>query len=503
LKNLFEEILAKKESEQKFLGLLNAVPDAIVMVNYEGNIELVNRQTENVFGYAKKELIGKSVECLMPKRFRAKHVDLRISYAEAPKIREMGTNLEIFGLSKDGREIPIDVSLSPMNIGENRLIIVLLRDVTERKNSEKLLKESEALFRMIYEYAPIMMDSFDKDGRCILWNRECEKIFGWTEEEMFSHENPLELFYPDPEVRKQVIKTVKSKPGTDFIEWHPKTKDGRELTCSWANFKLPDGKIINLGFDITERKNAEKEFSSQQDILARVDRTTRMGQLTGSIAHELNQPLTGILSNAQAAELMLKSGNWDVEEFKNILTDIINDTKRGGEVIHNLRDMYRVQKIEFLPFNLIETINDTIQLLRSELVMNHIVIDIKCTSSIPILNGNKIQIQQVLLNLIINSIEAMENNNRGNRLIQIQTTINDNEVRTTVTDSGTGIDPNKINNIFEPFTTWKPRGTGMGLAISNSIIESHGGIMWSENRLEGGALVGFTLPLIKKEFKNE
>jgi two-component system sensor kinase FixL len=315
----------------------------------------------------------------MPKRFRGKHVDFRIGYAKAPKIRDMGTNLDLFALRKDGSEFPIDVSLSPFNIGEDRLIIAMLRDVTERKKTEK-------------------------------------------------------------------------------------------------------------------------EIERQRNILAKLDRNALMGQLTGAIAHELNQPLTSVLSNAQAAEIMFKSENWDVEEFKEILIDIINDTKRGAEIIRNVREMYREQKVEFLPFNLIETINNTIRLLNSDLVMQNIVIDIKCTASIPILNGNKIQIQQVILNMIINSIEAMKNNNRTNRLIQIQITNNDNEVRTTVADSGTGIKVKESNNIFKPFVTLKPGGTGMGLAVSNSIIVSHGGRMWSENRLEGGALVGFSLPLIKKEF---
>ncbi|MCZ6595411.1 MAG: PAS domain S-box protein [Bacteroidetes bacterium] len=497
---LNEEIVVRKEAEQKFFSVLNSAPDAMVIVNDEGNILLVNRQTEKVFGYAKEELIGKSVEHLMPERFRGKYVDFRIGYAKAPKIREMGTNLELFALRKDGSEFPIDVSLSPINTGEDRLIIAILRDVTEHKKSEKLLKESEALFRTIYEYAPIMMDSFDKDGRCNLWNRECEKVFGWTEEEIFSHKNPLELFYPDPKIRKQVINTVSSKPEGTYTDWNPKTKDGRVLTCSWANFKLPDGKIINLGYDITERKKAEKEIERQREILAKLDRNTLMGQLTGAIAHELNQPLTSILSNAQTAEIMLKSGNWDVEEFKEILIDIIKDTKRGAEIIGNVREMYREQKVEFLPFNLIETINSTVRLLNSELVMQNIMIDIKCTAFTPILYGNMVQIQQVLVNLIINSIDAMQNINRSNRQLQIQTTNNDNEVRTTVTDSGSGIITTEINNIFKPFTTTKSEGIGMGLAVSNSIIESHGGRMWAENGPEGGTLVGFSLPFIKKEF---
>ncbi|MHC4165621.1 MAG: PAS domain S-box protein [Planctomycetota bacterium] len=140
-------------------------------------------------------------------------------------------------------------------------------DFTERKKAEELLKDSEARFRMISEYAPVMIDAFDSNGRCVMWNKECEKVFGWTAEEIFSHVNPLILLYPDPEVQRQVVETVTSKPERTFREWKPKRKDGSEVTCLWANFELPDGLIINLGYDITERKRDEEKIVGLAHIL--------------------------------------------------------------------------------------------------------------------------------------------------------------------------------------------------------------------------------------------
>ena len=635
---LADELLVRKEAEQKFSGLLNAAPDAIVIINVEGKIQIVNRQTENVFGYAKEELIGKAIECLMPERFRGKHVDLRVGYAKAPTVREMGTNLELFGLRKDGSKFPIDVSISPMHKEKNELIIAILRDITKRKESEKLLKESEAFFRMIHKYAPIMIDSFDNDGKCILWNQECEKIFGWTEEEIFSHENPLELFYPDPEIRKQVIKAVISSPEADFIEWRPKTKDGRELTSLWANFKLPDGKIINLGYDITERKKQEvkllkseegyrnlmehsplaieiltpegkiskvnsswkqlwgfdneattqvmesynmitdpqirdlgimplvekafegqsiilppveyngmqtiKDFNlkideankvwiqchlysvkdqnghieyvvntyvdltnlrhveekarKQKEILTHFDRKSRMELLSGSIAHELNQPLTGILSNAQAAQLMLEHDKIDLNEFGAIIADVIADTKRAGRVIHNLRELYTKQDGKLLPVDVNTIVEETINLLHSELVTQQVQITKTCASNIPMVNGNPTQIQQVIVNLIINAIDAMQDIKQDDRQLMITTKYRADEVLVLVEDCGVGINADIIDDIFDLLETWKPDGMGMGLAISNSIIEAHGGRMWAENRPKGGACVGFTLPILNE-----
>jgi len=251
--------------------------------------------------------------------------------------------------------------------------------------------------------------------------------------------------------------------------------------------------VVNTYVDITELKWAEEEARKHQDNLARVDRTATMGELTGSIAHELNQPLTGILSNAQAAELLIKSGIWEPAELEEILAEIVADTKRGGEVIQNLRELYREQKVEFLHVDLNAVVHETTNLLHSEFVIQNVEMTTDCASTLPMAFGNKIQLQQVLVNLIMNAIQAMGANEREIRRVRIVTVYEANEVKTWIEDSGPGIDSDKIDHIFEPLATWKPGGTGMGLAVSNSIIHAHGGRMWAENRPEGGARVGFAL----------
>ena len=251
--------------------------------------------------------------------------------------------------------------------------------------------------------------------------------------------------------------------------------------------------------DITDRKKAEEEARIQREILARMSRATRMGQLAGSIAHELNQPLTGILSNAQAAEMMLESGQWEADEMAEIMTEIIEDTKRSGEVIRNLRELYHEQRSEFVPFALNTVIDKTIQLLHSEAILQDVVLKTECASSLPLVSGIQIQLQQVFVNLVMNGMQAMSGTEKGNRRILIATALDAMEVKAWVEDNGPGIDADKIDRIFEPLVTWKPGGTGMGLAINNTIIEAHGGRMWAENRREGGARVGFSLPVLKGE----
>ena len=255
--------------------------------------------------------------------------------------------------------------------------------------------------------------------------------------------------------------------------------------------------IVNTYVDITNLRKAEEEAKEQRNVLARIDRASSMGQLTGSIAHELNQPLTGILSNAQAAELILNSKNWDLDEIKEILAEIIGDTKRAGEMIRNLRELYREQKVELLPVEINTVVHEAVNLLQSEFVVQKINHNTKYDTGTPMVKGNKIQIQQVVVNLIMNGIQAMNDMDRNKRNLWITISHNAKEVKICVTDSGKGISPEIIDDIFEPLATWKPDGTGLGLAISNSIIQAHGGRMIAENRPEGGACVCFVLPGIK------
>jgi C4-dicarboxylate-specific signal transduction histidine kinase len=257
--------------------------------------------------------------------------------------------------------------------------------------------------------------------------------------------------------------------------------------------------VVAINTDLTELRQAEQEAIEQREALARMDRTTSMGQLTGSISHELNQPLTGILSNAQAAELMIEHGQLEDEEMAEIMAEIVADAKRAGEVIRNLRALYRQQRVEFLPVDINAIVEETAKLLHSEFIIERVELTTELSSYLPWVNGNRIQIQQVLVNLVMNGTQAMSARARQERRIHIVTAHDADEVKVFVEDNGTGIDPDRIDRIFEPLATWKPGHTGMGLAISNSIINAHGGRMWAENRPEGGARVGFALPLPKEE----
>jgi signal transduction histidine kinase len=254
-------------------------------------------------------------------------------------------------------------------------------------------------------------------------------------------------------------------------------------------------RVVAINVDITELKHAERDAREQREALARLDRAARLSQLRGSIAHELNQPLTGILSNAQAAELMLESDRWTRDELAKVMSEIVADAKRAGGVIRSLRELYREHKEDYALLDINTLVAETTRLLHSEMVLQQVELTSECAGALPRVKGNNVQIQQVLFNLIMNGVQAMGSVPRGERLVRVATALRENEVMVWVEDRGPGIDRDKIDRIFEPLATWKPGGTGMGLAISHSIIVAHGGRMWAENVPDGGARVGFAIPV--------
>lgn len=520
-------------SEERARNLMEQSPLPIEILTPEGKITQVNSAWSKLWGLDKKgtfetlkkynmltdpQLEDLGIADLVKKAFSGQRVIL------PPVKYDPGQAADDFGIKGlKNLKIPwFQCHLYPVlnKAGDMKYLVNTYVDITDLKKSEEIISKSEKRYRHLIEHSPLSIAIFTPDGKLSQVNDAWRELWGLNEEETakvianynFLTDKQIEGFGHAPLVEKafngeHVILPLMRYEGNRAIK--DMELEDIEAQLLWIQTHIypvidMNGEIdtvVGINMDFTELKKTEEEVQRQRDVLARIDRASSMGQLTGSIAHELNQPLTGILSNAQAAELIIKSGKWKEEGLLEILSDIVNDAKRGGEVIRNLRDLYRLQEVEFNPFNINEVITDTLKILHSELILHHVTISVKTDSSIPILKGNKIQIQQVLVNLIMNAIQAMSAMDENNRQLHIVTTYDRNVVKTGVKDCGRGIKKDKIARIFEPLATWKPRGTGMGLAISNSIIESHGGKMFAKNSPEGGAIVGFELPLSKMDLK--
>jgi len=386
--------------------------------------------------------------------------------------------------------------------------------INDREQMEAKLRESEQRFRGLMEQAPMPISLFTPDGKLAQVNPAWMQSWGFDESNVaqviaeynFLTDLQIEETGVLPLVQEAFAGHHVVLPLIEYSGIRSAEEIGLEEVepaTLWLRIHLYPIKdaqgaverVVAINVDTTELKRAESEAREQREALARLDRAARLGQLRGSIAHELNQPLTGILSNAQAAELMLESDRWTRDELANVMSEIVADAKRAGNVIRGLRELYREHKEDFSLIDINSQVAETTRLLHSEMVLQQVQLTTECAASLPGVNGNNVQIQQVLFNLIMNGVQAMGSVPRGGRLVCVTTALQENEVMVRVEDRGPGIDPDKIDRIFEPLATWKPGGTGLGLAISNSIIQAHGGRMWAENRRDGGARVGFAIPV--------
>jgi signal transduction histidine kinase/integral membrane sensor domain MASE1 len=278
--------------------------------------------------------------------------------------------------------------------------------------------------------------------------------------------------------------------------WRPRTY-GEVHVQWWTISAVPlthpaGGAVISLT-NITGRRRAELEAQRTRHELAHFARVATMGELTASLAHELNQPLTAILANAQAARRFLDVPSPDLDELRAIVSDIVDDDRRAGQIIHRLRDMLVKRAVEFSPLDLNALIEEVVKLLGSDLVIHQVSVTTDLEPALPLVVGDRVQLQQVVLNLLLNAIDAMAGNEAADRIIVVRTERLEG-VHVTVHDSGHGLDPGSHALVFQPFYTTKAGGMGMGLPVSRSIVEAHGGVMWVTDNASRGVTFHFALP---------
>ncbi len=256
-------------------------------------------------------------------------------------------------------------------------------------------------------------------------------------------------------------------------------------------------RLTGILFDVTAHKQAEQALRDQHLALAHMARVSALGELSGALAHELNQPLTAILCNAQAGQRFVAQASPDPDELSAILADIAADGLRAGNVVSRLRGLFKKGEAVRQALNINALVEEVTQLLHSDLVIKQVSLLLHLGADLPKTMGDPVQLRQVLLNLITNGAEAMAASATCPRQMQIGTRLRDAySLEVIVRDRGPGIAPQMLEQIFEPFVTGKPQGLGMGLAISRTIIATHGGRLWAENVPEGGAALCFTLPII-------
>jgi PAS domain S-box-containing protein len=372
----------------------------------------------------------------------------------------------------------------------------VLIDVTERKLAEER-------FRLVVDAAPSGMVMANSEGKIILVNAQVETFFGYTRDELIGE--PIEMLVPErfrsqhAGFRHGYLGDAQARPMGAGRELFARRRDGSEfpVEIGLTPIHTPEGlSVLATIVDISERKRAELEAARQRDELAHLSRVTMLGELCGSLAHELNQPLTAVLSNAQAAQRFLAGEHVDLAEISEILQDIVAEDKRAGEVIQRLRLLLKKSEAQHRDsLNINEVVRDVLKLTHNDLANKNVVLDAELAQSLPTVTGDRVQLQQVLLNLVLNACDAITDCEPSDRRLRVVTKLDNGAVRVSVSDRGGSIPEEKMDRVFEPFFTTKTDGMGLGLAICRTIISAHRGKIWATNNLDRGATFHFELPV--------
>lgn len=374
------------------------------------------------------------------------------------------------------------------------LIAGLLLQRRRKRSAEESLRQKTEELDQFFSLSLELLCIANTDGYFVRLNPAWERSLGYSREELMAKQF-FDFVHPeDLDKTREVVSSLASQQRPLHFGNRHRCKDGTYRWLEWT--AAPAGNLIYAAArDITERLKEEVEAREHREELAHVTRVAMMGELTTSLAHEINQPLTAILSNAEAAQRFLSQASPDISEVRQILEDIIRDDRRANDVVRKVRALVKKEKLRDEPLDLNEVMLVVVDLIRADSLLQGLSIATDLSPGLAMIHGDGIQLQQVILNLILNGAAAMRNSPSGQRKIIVRSAMLDSRtVKAFVTDFGTGIDENNIERLFEPFYTTKPEGLGMGLSISETIIKAHGGTMEARNNREGGATFAFTLP---------
>ena len=494
---------ALRESEHESRLIVDSIPGLIAVLDVSGEIERVNQPILDYLGKSLEECRQWAVDDTI-------YPDDRLAYLqaferafaagdpfeyEAVRVRRFDSVYRWFNM----RGLPLrDLQ------GQIVRWYFLLTEVDDRKRAEDELKRSEARHRVVVETASDAVISIDESGAIVLANPATKRIFGHEPEDLIG--KPLRVLMPGAMrgLHESGLKRY-LETGAKHLNWQ-----GTEMTAQRANGEdfpaevsfgemIVDGQRIFTGFirDISDKKRAEEELHNSQAELARMMRVMTLGQLTASIAHEVSQPLSGILMNASTCLRMLKSDPPNLVGARETAQRTIRDGNRASEVITRLRTLYTKKQVEIEPIDLNEAAREVITLLSGELERNDVILIHDFSDRLPAVNGDRVQLQQVILNLLRNASDAMSGIEDRPRQMVLRTELEDGHVRLLVQDSGVGFTPEDADRMFESFYTTKPDGMGVGLSVSRSIIEANHGRLWAMPNEGPGATFAFSIPCEK------
>jgi signal transduction histidine kinase len=376
-------------------------------------------------------------------------------------------------------------------------IAIILR---ETRRSAEAARSNEDRLTLALDAAQMQMWDWDRDTDRMSWS--VAKPGNHRRFEASTIAEFMGLVHPDERAALWDAIDAAARSRSPFESEFRLTHPGSTVT-SWLMMKgkvhsdtagIP-ARMTGITLDTTEHKRIELQSRELRDELSHMNRVAVLGELTGALAHELNQPLTAVLSNAEAGRFIVDTDAPDLTIVREILRDIVMQSRRAADVIRSLRTLLQKETVELQPLNLNQLVRETMNLEKSTLIARKVVPILELSSEVPAVKADPVQLQQVLLNLIMNACQAMAKQDVERRRLVLRTTGESDVARVYIQDTGPGIPKEKLERVFEPFFTTKPEGLGLGLAICRSIAVAHGGSLRAANHADGGAIFELTLPV--------
>jgi len=491
---IVRNLAERKRAEEQFRLVVESSPNGMLMVDKSGTILLVNRQIEQLFGYERTELIGQSVEMLVPQRMRSQHAGNRGEFYAHSELRAMGKGRELYGVRKDGQEFPLEIGLNPIRTPDGMRVLASVVDISGRKLAEQALKKERDFIDAVLETAGALVVVLDREGRILRFNRACEETTGYSSEEVMGR-YVWDLFIIPDEVAgvKAVFERLHGGESRNEYENYWMAKDGFPRQISWSNTVIADssGKadyVVSSGLDITE-------FKSIREQLRKTEQIAELGTLASGMAHEIGTPMNVILGRAEY--LLRRTTD---EGMKKGLATIVTQIERITKVMNQLLAFARRRPPERRAVDLAVIVDDTLEMFQERIVHSSITVEKAIEAGIPSVQADRDQLIQVLINLVTNSLHAMT---EGGRL-RLTLDRDGSRVCLGVSDTGHGMPEEIRSKVFEPFFTTKDfgKGTGLGLTVVKGIVEEHGGTIAVESVIGKGSTFWVRLPLDEAQATN-